>query len=116
LSEEIIKIILGTVIPAALGYAIAKLKHYNHERDCAEEGVNLLKHGMQMLLRDRLIQAYNHYAEDKQCCPGYAKDTITGMYNVYEKLGYNGVIDSYYKAMMALPNTKDGGDRREKAH
>lgn len=62
-----------------------------------------LKEGMQALLRDRIIQAYNHYS-DKGWMPIYAMESIEACYRSYEELGENGVIDNLMKQLRALPN------------
>ena len=62
-----------------------------------------LKEGVQALLRDRIIQAYNHYS-DKGWIPIYAMESIEACYKSYEELGQNGVIDNLMKQLRALPN------------
>lgn len=67
-----------------------------------------LKEGMQALLRDRIIQAYNHYS-DKGWIPIYAMESIEACYKSYEELGQNGVIDNLMKQLRALPNHETEG-------
>ena len=62
-----------------------------------------LKEGMQALLRDRIIQAYNHYS-DKGWIPIYAMESIEACYKSYEELGDNGVIDNLMSQLRELPN------------
>ena len=62
-----------------------------------------LKEGMQALLRDRIIQAYNHYL-DKGWIPIYAMESIEACYKSYEELGENGVIDNLMRQLRELPN------------
>ena len=62
-----------------------------------------LKEGMQALLRDRIIQAYNHYS-DKGWIPIYAMESIEACYKSYEELGENGVIDNLMRQLRGLPN------------
>ena len=62
-----------------------------------------LKEGMQALLRDRIIQAYNHYS-DKGWIPIYAMESIEACYKSYEELGENGVIDNLMRQLRELPN------------
>ena len=62
-----------------------------------------LKEGMQALLRDRIIQAYNHYS-DKGWIPIYAMESIEACYASYEELGENGVIDNLMRQLRELPN------------
>ena len=62
-----------------------------------------LKEGVQALLRDRIIQAYNHYS-DKGWIPIYAMESIEACYASYEELGENGVIDNLMRQLRELPN------------
>lgn len=71
-----------------------------------------LKAGVQALLRDRIIQAYNHYVQDKGWIPIYAKESIDACYKSYEALGDNGVIDNLMEQINELQNypPKNRGD------
>lgn len=71
-----------------------------------------LKAGVQALLRDRIIQAYNHYVQDKGWIPIYAKESIDACYKSYEALGDNGVIDNLMQQINELQNypSKNRGD------
>lgn len=62
-----------------------------------------LKEGVQALLRDRIIQAYNHYS-DKGWIPIYAMESIEACYKSYEELGENGVIDNLMSQLRELQN------------
>lgn len=63
-----------------------------------------LKEGVQALLRDRIIQAYNHYVCEKGWVPIYAKESIDACYRSYEALGNNGVIDNLMQQLNELQN------------
>ena len=63
-----------------------------------------LKAGVQALLRDRIIQAYNHYVQDRGWIPIYAKESIDACYRGYEALGDNGVIDNLMQQINELQN------------
>lgn len=63
-----------------------------------------LKAGVQALLRDRIIQAYNHYVQDKGWIPIYAKESIDACCKSYEALGDNGVIDNLMEQINELQN------------
>ena len=68
---------------------------------------NALQTGLQALLRDRIIQSYNHYVTEKKWIPIYAKDSLVSCYESYENLGANGVIDDLMAEIKALPNYKE---------
>ena len=59
------------------------------------------------MLRDRIIQAYNHYVKEKKWIPIYAKESLLASYESYEALGANGVIDDLMAEINALPNFKE---------
>ena len=58
--------------------------------------------GVQALLRDRIIQAYNHYQE-KGCCPIYGMENVLAMYKQYHNLGGNGAITELVEKLKELP-------------
>lgn len=59
--------------------------------------------GVQALLRDRLLQAFNHYLAKGWICAG-DRDNIENMYTQYETLGPNNVISDIYDQVRALPS------------
>lgn len=61
-----------------------------------------LHDGMQALLRDRIIQAYNHY-QDKNFCPIYGKENVKRMYDAYHELGGNDVATELKDKLMKMP-------------
>lgn len=69
-----------------------------------EEENDALRAGVQALLRDRIIQAYNHYVCEKGWVPIYAKESIDACYKSYEALGDNGVIDNLMQQLNDLQN------------
>lgn len=78
---------------------------YKHilERQKAEENRSRALHdGMQALLRDRIIQAYNHY-QDKCHCPIYAKENVKRMYDAYHALGGNDVATKLKDTLIEMP-------------
>lgn len=58
--------------------------------------------GVQALLRDRLLQAFRHYIQQ-----GYAeysdRENVKNMYDNYEALGPNSVMEDLYEKFKALP-------------
>lgn len=69
-----------------------------------------LVNGLQAILRDRLVSAYNHY-EEKGELPIYAMENIQKMYDAYHNLGGNGTITKLYNKLQKLPQSKEGEDR-----
>lgn len=117
MKEFIIRYWLQVLFSGILGlltYTVKKitseLKREKEEQRVAfekekEEQV-LMKLALQAILRDRLIQSYNHH-KDKGFCAIHDRDNITNMYNQYHKLGANGVIDSLIDEILKLPVKKD---------
>ena len=91
--QTVINIIVGAVISYLFALYCAKKKENN-----------ALKAGLQALLRDRIIQAYNHYVQDKGWIPIYAKESIDACYKSYEALGDNGVIDNLMQQINEFQN------------
>lgn len=58
--------------------------------------------GVQALLRDRIIQAYNHYSE-KGYCPIYGMENVQEMYRQYHALGGNGTITELVERLKDMP-------------
>jgi len=59
--------------------------------------------GVQALLRDRLLQAFNHYLARGWIGAG-DRDNVENMYTQYEALGPNNVISDIYQQVRALPS------------
>lgn len=91
--QTMINILAGMVI----SYLFALYRQKKRENDA-------LKAGLQALLRDRIIQAYNHYVQDRGWIPIYAKESIDACYRSYEALGDNGVIDNLMQQINELQN------------
>ena len=94
--DKILSQIVNALAGAIIAYLVAIIRQKNKEN-------NALKEGMQALLRDRIIQAYNHYS-DKGWIPIYAMESIDACYKSYEELGENGVIDNLMNQLRELPN------------
>lgn len=91
--NSVINIVFGGVITLL----ITMYKQKKKQNDA-------LKAGLQALLRDRIIQAYNHYVQDKGWIPIYVKESIDACYKSYEALGDNGVIDNLMQQINELQN------------
>lgn len=101
--NEIIIYSINLLVGGILGYLAKKIRMINKKNEAVEAG-------MQAMLRDRMIQTYNHYYYDKGYCPIYAKQSFENVYNAYHNLGVNGVMDDIKKRVMALPMEPDGSD------
>ena len=64
--------------------------------------------GTKALLRSQILSMYNHYYEDKEYFPIYARENVEELYRYYSLLGGNGTITQLIEKMRGLPT--DGGD------
>jgi hypothetical protein len=90
---------LFTLIIAGLITGYKKLA-YNISVKFKEQ--DAIKLGIQALLRDRIVQCYNHYME-KGCCPIYAMDNINALYSQYHALGGNGTVTELVERLRDMP-------------
>ena len=102
--ESTIQTIINLIAGAVISYIFALYRAKKRENDA-------LRAGVQALLRDRIIQAYNHYVCEKGSVPIYAKESIDACYKSYEALGDNGVIDSLMEQLNELPNYNLNGGK-----
>lgn len=107
--EQSLDAALNSVINVVFGGVITLLITMYRQKKKENDA---LKAGLQALLRDRIIQAYNHYVQDKGWIPIYAKESIDACYWSYEALGDNGVIDNLMEQINELQNypPKNRGD------
>lgn len=99
--EQSLDAALNSVINVVFGGVITLLITMYRQKKKENDA---LKAGLQALLRDRIIQAYNHYVQDKGWIPIYAKESIDACYKSYEALGDNGVIDNLMQQISELQN------------
>lgn len=71
-----------------------QLKDEKRKNDAIAEGV-------QALLRDAIVTAYNKYSS-KGHCPIYAKESIKKAYKAYSALGGNDVASELYRKILAM--------------
>lgn len=102
--ESTIQTIINIIAGAVISYIFALYRAKKRENYA-------LRAGVQALLRDRIIQAYNHYVCEKGWVPIYAKESIDACYKSYEALGDNGVIDSLMEQLNELPNYNLNGGK-----
>lgn len=67
--------------------------------------LELVEGGMQALLRDRIIQIYNH-CMDRGFCPIYERENAEKLYTQYHALGGNGTVTDLMTKLKALPTEK----------
>ncbi len=94
--------ILKYWIQALFSFVIAGLVAVYRKLACKMKEQDAIKLGIQALLRDRIIQSYNHYME-KECCPIYALENVIALYVQYNALGGNGAVTELIEKLKDLP-------------
>lgn len=97
-TPQIISMLFGSGLVFSVGgFLVGKYKAIKSKYDA-------LALGLQALLRDRLLESYNHYSK-KGYAPIYAKENFENMYKQYHSLGVNGVMDDIHAKFLALPDS-----------
>lgn len=79
-----------------------KEKQAREEAQKEREHSQALEAGVLSLLRDRIIERYNHYMEQGYI-PIYGLENVLALYKAYKKLGGNGTITKLVEALKKLP-------------
>lgn len=119
--DKVFDIILKWVIPficaqiatACIGYVRGLRKKNKAEAEKADKEFNLVKLGLQALLRAEILRAYEKYT-CKGYCPIYAREALDRAYQVYHGLGGNDVATDLYNQIKALPSSPNTDDTIEK--
>ena len=104
--DYIIKWGIETILGLALLFATWSFKATRTKIMKLTKEQTAISNGTQALLRDRIIQAYNHYME-KGFCPIYGLDAINAMYQEYVALGGNSTVPRLVKELRELPTEKE---------
>ena len=96
---------VGPAISAAALVLVALIEARAARERRKAKGQNALVDGVQALLRDRIIQAHNHYAE-KGYIPVYGMENVLAMYDAYHALGGNGTVTKLVDDLRELPTEK----------
>jgi hypothetical protein len=100
----IISGVVGVLIAVFLKRPLERRVQENENANARVEAQNKATMlGVQALLRDRLLQAFNHYLARGYITAG-ERDNIDNMYVQYEALGPNNVISDIYNQVRALPS------------
>jgi hypothetical protein len=98
-THDILTFLFGSGILVTIGgYLLSQIRANKRKTDAVCKG-------LQALLRDRLLQCYNYYAEK-----GYAhieeRDNFENMWSQYHNLGANGVMDDIHEKFLKLPTER----------
>lgn len=110
MGNYLLNFLLGTVIPAAFSYLIGRYLAYRKERmqekAAEEKEAEMIKYGLQSLLRYTMLQDYyNHKASG--IANANDKSSFEALHTAYAGLGENGVMDTIYKEYMFLPDKEE---------
>lgn len=89
--EQIIKSIIGYVVPAILGFLIAKVINYRKKNDS-------LKTGVMTMLQSNLTNSYFFY-EPFHKMPDYVYRNLINEFKAYKELGGNDYLESLMSKM-----------------
>ena len=84
----------------------AELKALLDKIDTLSNNTELLKTGLQAIIKNDLKVRYEHWIA-KKYAPLDAKEDLERMYAVYHSLGANGVMDGMRKEFMDLPTERN---------
>ena len=101
----LVGIIIALIIKRPLERRVQEAERNQATQQTQSKAIML---GVQSLLRDRLLQAYRHYAHQGWACYD-DKQNVLNMYTQYEALGPNSVMDQYHTRFMALPDEAPEG-------
>ena len=100
----LVGIIIALVIKRPLEKRVQEAENANARVEAQNKATML---GVQALLRDRLLQAFNHYLA-RGWIGADERSNIENMYVQYEALGENNVISDIYNQVRALPSIPPG--------
>jgi hypothetical protein len=105
MNNDLITDILAYIITALLSYCVGRLQTYHTKCNDEKKAEQVIRDGLQALLRDRMLQSYHYYKEEKKYANADDKANFTRLHNAYKALGKNGVMDLIFKEFMELPTT-----------
>ena len=103
--QEVTDLLIKLCITALFNVVVSTITCYfatrkSRREKCAQED-ELIKEGLQSLLRQDIIRTNDRYVE-KGYAPVYVKEGLERAYKTYHKLGGNDVATGLYHEVMAL--------------
>ena len=110
--NEVLDIILKWLIPflctsiatACIGYVRGVHQKNKEEAEKADKEFQLMKDGLQALLRAGILRSHEKYM-CKGYCAIYAREALDRTYQAYHGLGGNDVATDLYNQIKALPSS-----------
>lgn len=108
--SSLIACIVTTIFNSIVNGAKARKRTSEAVADEMDRRNEILKKGIQALLRHDLNEIYNEWYP-KGYCPDDVKIDFQNMYEQYHSLGKNGVMGGKYNAIINLPSTSREKER-----
>lgn len=99
---KVLPYLLNIASGVILAVCTAVLNRARGDRAEREAKDKAISDGLQALLRESIVSAYNKYSE-RGYCPIYAKESIKKAYKCYAALGGNDVATDLYHKLLAMP-------------
>lgn len=96
--EQILKSVISYLVPAILGFLIAKVVNYRKKSDS-------LKEGLKTLLQSNISNSYFYYEPFKKI-PDYLYRNILNQFKAYKDLEGNDYLDSLMEKMKSWEITR----------
>ena len=103
--SSLITCIVSAIFGGVVNGAKARKKTSQAVADEMDRRNEILKKGIQALLRHDLNEIYNEWYP-RGYCPDDVKVDFQNMYEQYHSLGKNGVMNGKYNAIINLPSNK----------
>ena len=101
----LVTIIFGLIVKKPLEDRAKRSEEAAQE---AKEQSSAIMLGMQALLRDRLLQGYRYF-NGRGWADYEDRRNLENLYEQYEKLGENGVMDGFRQRFLSLPTEEQKG-------
>lgn len=103
ITNTVLTMLVGLTVTAIFNGAINLPKKKKAQDAQREEDLQLLKKGVQALLKNNLKVRYDYWI-DQGYAPEDAREDLEAEYRVYHLLGKNGVMDGRRAKFLDLPN------------
>lgn len=97
-----VTMLIGLTVTAVFNGLLGASKKKKNEEDKKEVDLQLIKKGIQAILKNDLKVRYEHWIEEGYA-PDDARDDLEAEYRIYHSLGKNGVMDGRRAKFLDLP-------------
>lgn len=97
-----VTMLIGLTVTAVFNGVLNLSKKKKKEEANKDEDIQLIKRGLQAILKNDLKVRYEYWIDQKYA-PDDARDDLEAEYNIYHALGKNGVMDGRRKKFLNLP-------------